>query len=579
MHIIPPDENITEFDPKKLRRLFKYIGILVAIISAWVNRYVLYPDGVSYLDIADNFLNTGFQGLVNSYWSPLYPFILAIFLKILKPSMYWEFGLVQFVNLLIFTLALFAFDLFLKELINYNKSQVKDTSKKEPIPTWSIIVIGYSIFLWSSILLTTIWKATPDMIIATLLYLISYFLLKIKQGQINKSTFIYIGLCLGLCFLAKTVILPVIYLYLIITYIQVKNLKGGLNLFLTTLLFFLLLISPYVYALSSKKGNLTFGDSSKLNYAWYINNVREFTHWQGECPQGRKSCPEIGRPKHPTRLIFNNPPIYEFSEPIHATYAAWFDPSYWYHGVTPYFDLKGHIEAVKKWKVEDKQRTFFGLSGGGLILIGFILIWYISGNRKSLFKHLQSYLELMIPSTISLASIILSNYNDRYIGPFIVLFWLSLYSALRLEINKYYFRIIKGITFVASFVLFVTIFYSCQGLYNDFKNPKAHIQYEVAATLKKIGINPQDKVANIGNSYWSTWARLARVRIIAEVTGIKDKMSNYWEYDKETRKQVLNIFASTGAKIVVTLKAPSFAKDEGWHKIKNTEYYFYDLRY
>ena len=40
--------------------------------------------------------------------------------------------------------------------------------------------------------------------------------------------------------------------------------------------------------------------------------------------------------------------MYEFGTPIAGTYPVWYDPSYWYEGLTPHFDLTAQMSTVYK---------------------------------------------------------------------------------------------------------------------------------------------------------------------------------------------------------------------------------------
>src|SRR5258707_7029828 len=83
-----------------------------------------------------------------------------------------------------------------------------------------------------------------------------------------------------------------------------------------SLVIFFILCSPWVYFLSRSKGHLSMGESAKLNYAWFVNGVEPYVHWQG----GPDSC---GVPTHPPRIINTDPTVYEFATPIAGTYPLW----------------------------------------------------------------------------------------------------------------------------------------------------------------------------------------------------------------------------------------------------------------
>ena len=140
-------------------------------IEFWMNRFVMNTDGISYLDLADAFGRHEWKSAINAYWSPLYPFILSLGLTLLKPSSYSEYPAVHLVNLLVFAGAAGAFHYFLSRLIRTQDRTVSTLSGWVPLPEWAILAIGYALFLWSSLKLITIGVVSPDMCVATFVYL------------------------------------------------------------------------------------------------------------------------------------------------------------------------------------------------------------------------------------------------------------------------------------------------------------------------------------------------------------------------------------------------------------------------
>ena len=76
--------------------------IVLGFVQAWSTRYFIDPDGISYLDIADKYLHGDWNGAVNTYFSPLYSWLFAAALYLLRPSSYWEYPVVHLVNFLIY---------------------------------------------------------------------------------------------------------------------------------------------------------------------------------------------------------------------------------------------------------------------------------------------------------------------------------------------------------------------------------------------------------------------------------------------------------------------------------------------
>src|SRR5579862_9406987 len=51
--------------------------ILIGALESWTHRFVIYSDGLSYLDIADSYAAGHWSEALNAYWSPLYSWLIA----------------------------------------------------------------------------------------------------------------------------------------------------------------------------------------------------------------------------------------------------------------------------------------------------------------------------------------------------------------------------------------------------------------------------------------------------------------------------------------------------------------------
>jgi hypothetical protein len=105
-------------------------------------------------------------------------------------------------------------------------------------------------------------------------------------------------------------------------------------------------------------------------------------------------------------------------------------------------------------------------------------------------------------------------------------------------------------------------------------------QVVIAEQLRAMCIEPADRVALIGNGFEENWARLEKVRIVAEVPNIPenaDSTTAFWESSQEIEQKVLNILKSTGAKAVVAATPPRVLPP-GWVLISNTGHAVYFFR-
>src|SRR5262249_42235485 len=72
--------------------------LAAAAADAFIGRDAMNPDGISYIDMARAALLVGPRGLVNGYWSPGYPALIAAMLRLIRPGTAAEFAVVHLLN-------------------------------------------------------------------------------------------------------------------------------------------------------------------------------------------------------------------------------------------------------------------------------------------------------------------------------------------------------------------------------------------------------------------------------------------------------------------------------------------------
>ena len=55
-----------------------FASLALGLLHAWMGRYSMNPDGMSYLDVGDSFFRRDWANAVNAWWSPLYPWTLGL---------------------------------------------------------------------------------------------------------------------------------------------------------------------------------------------------------------------------------------------------------------------------------------------------------------------------------------------------------------------------------------------------------------------------------------------------------------------------------------------------------------------
>ena len=333
-----------------------------------------------------------------------------------------------------------------------------------------------------------------------------------------------------------------------------------------TFLVFSLVSSPFIYFLSKSRGRFTYGETAYINYHWHTNyNI---------CDCFQNDSPACGNKlTHPMRVISSNPIVYEYSTPFNVTYPVPYDFSYWCEGIRAHFDLKGQIKAI--WvNMQIYFQMFFYLQPA-LIIIFFVLLFM--SNRGWLYLNdIWENKILLLPAVLGMTLYGLVHVEERYVSSFIVPFWIGLFSALKMPDLKEIKKLVTASVVVLMIFLLISSIFSKDLTDNRMLSLNNKINWQVASYFREIGMKRGDKVGVVGiyDDYY--WARLAGLRIIAEIPS-EEEISNFWASDPSVKYRVLQAFKNAGAKILVAGRAPDVVSKDGWKHIKDTSYYYYVL--
>ena len=187
--------------------------------------------------------------------------------------------------------------------------------------------------------------------------------------------------------------------------------------------------------------------------------------------------------------------------------------------------------------------------------------------------------------------------TGRYIAPFVVLFWAGVLASLTLPDAPPYRRLLTASGGILALVVWINIGalnlegatsllgYSTK-LPSDPSRAADSSQFSdgpsatapaIAEGLRELGFGEGDRVGFIGNSFTAFWARLARVRIVAEIA--PKEASAFWSADERRQSEVLRVFVNAGAKALVARPMdPSIAIPAGWQPVGQTGYFIHFLR-
>ncbi len=198
-----------------------------------------------------------------------------------------------------------------------------------PLSPATIVNISYLFFIWTSYVWLSPTLVTPDLCVAALSFLAMAFLLRIRTNRTLSAVYGSLNSALEFGYLAKAAMFPVAFFFLASAFLMARSVtrswaQAARRTALAAIIF-LLVAAPLVLALSSEVHRLSFGESGRDNYAWYVNRS-EMVYWQG-------GPPDMGTPAHPPRQLLRDPPLFEFATPLAGSFPPGYEPSHRYEGL------------------------------------------------------------------------------------------------------------------------------------------------------------------------------------------------------------------------------------------------------
>jgi hypothetical protein len=375
-----------------------------------------------------------------------------------------------------------------------------------------------------------------------------------------------LGLLLGLGYLAKAPMLPLAVVFLMASTLVLEGRARRVSHLLVASVMLALAAGPFVLVLSVANGRPTVGDSALLNYLWEIDGV-PVVHWQGG-PDG------VGQPLHHSQLVLERPAIYALESPFPVTYAAWYAPEYWFAGATPVFFLGGQLRAIF-----DAVQVYGGLAADLAVEFAALAVllslrprpWRIAGGPA---------LVLLAPAVAALGMYALVLAEARYVAPFVLLLLLGLLLLVQLPETRWSAQLAARASVIMVVVLVLQIAWATSG---SARSVLAQIrqgrllepddQVRVARALRSAGIGPGDRVASGNRAFNDYWARLARVRIVAEVS--ERDAPAVLDADAAARAAAQQVLLAQNVRVIVARAWPALTDDPGWQPIEGTDYFYH----
>jgi hypothetical protein len=533
------------------------ICLFSAGILGWSARHSMNPDGLSYLDLASRALSGGPTALVNGYWSPGYPALISLALFLFHPSPSQEFPLIHFVNFLVFIFTLWAFSFFFRSwLVTPHGDEVVIADQ-----TSFVTAFAFSTFLWFTLRFIGIGIVTPDLGVAAVVFLAAGIGCRLSLPGSSWKHSVGLGFVLGVGYYLKEAMFPLGLAFLVLVFfLSPLSKKVSWQKLLLSFSVFLLVATPLTVALSIRANRVTFGEAGRLNYLWFVNGRL----WTGvlRVPEDFKFKPHT-TPEHPAPKLLTTPVTLEFAYPTdNGTYPLWYDPSYWYSDARVGFDWNQQVAALKENLLASKNIVVgtLGFVVGAIVLCAVII-------RKRLYSVTPriSWWQLAWP-LVACSMYALVYVEPRYLGPFLVLFWMAVYRALMFRVNRGIAAAVCGTVLFFNVIVPFTAYLTTAAVRSakDIAHPRPP-EYQIAAVgLSDLGLRNSDRLAIVGYAYDCYWARYDRLRVVAQIPDAHE----FWRLSAPELKSLAERLASDGVKAVVVSNRPDGSAHADWKDVK-----------
>lgn len=524
------------------RFVFWAIAIIFGLLQTYAYRQSMNSDGVCYLDMAEYAAKGDLKQLVNGHWSPLYPTIITAAVAVFQPSPEWKFPLVQSVNFLCLLFAIFALELFVKQLTKSVDDALRSTFH----------VIVYLLFLWGTFKMITVRTTSPDLLMSGFVYLATAQILRLKRGSAKTKHALLLGLVLGLGYLAKAVMFPLSFVFIAVAFFVVGDSKARFKVVSIALLMFLMVASPYIYALSSSMGKLTYSEVWKVAYTAMVNGERWGFH-------------EGSRLNNTVARVSDDISVYSFGLNPTGTYPIMYDSSFWTHGNEIRYSFKNQLKRLFK-SLMFYYNVFFNTYI--VFSVCLLLLILMSVEIRGFFRGVLSQWDVMFVPAFAMAMYSFVYIEKRMVGVFITIMLVSLFYSIGvpfLNKNRSVVLVMAVITMLKLFVFTVNDYVVGSG--------KSSAQSELSGSLISAGVREGSSIGTVGLPRSTDWAKQAGVNILAFTL----ERDSFTMAEEDVRMRTLNAFKNKGCNYVIAEHFGRINGAEGWEQLGETEYYIIDL--
>ena len=572
-----------------LRRFFPVYCVLAALLTfgyALYDSYQIDGDAVAYMDIGDYLRAHQWAGIVNGYWHPMYPALLALGHTLFHATLATELHAYCFVNFGIFLLGMAAVVWF-TDAISGSRSEVRGSSYL--LDRYAMRYLGLALLVIASQRELSLGKVRPDALLqAFLLFALAALLRHLATGRLRYAALM--GAALGCAYLTKSFAFVVALLSIAVLaafrrlWLKHKAARV-IPAALVAFVCFAAVAGPYVAALSHRHGRFDFGDSGSLNYAWLVGGTEKM-HLQPYMTSQFGSA-EVHL-KHPERELLRSPQVLSYAELPYGTYPDWFDATYWNDRIKPHFRVRDDLpHAARNCLLVGR---YLLNHPEALLLLALLLVLGARVTPGGKPGANAFWLVPLLLGVVIWGIYAIVNTEERYLTVAYLAIVLSVFAMLRTpEMES---RISNLPSLASALVLLLALLAAGGSLRTVLEDRRqlALLGYpggwysakmnDAAQSLSEMGVRPGDSVACVGTVACVRdpyWARLAGVRVLTEI------------YDKDTplypflanlpnRELAIATVRGQGAKVLVGDFGVARVSDSdpffrNWRQLDNTTLY------
>jgi hypothetical protein len=552
---------------KNLNRVMRIVWAAMALcwfVQAYATRFTQEAaDGISYMEIARQIAGNNWHALLNTYWSPGYPLLLALGVKLFSPAPARELLMMRVIGWLSLLATLAAFEYFLRTFLRLrdNFLAVDATAGPPLIGDTQFRVLAYGLFFWCTTVLVPSSNEHPDILVFAVYLLASAIAMDLLTFRRGIARYALLGAVLALGFVVKAILFPLgfVFLFALACYRTQWNWKLVLGFAV-----FVIGVIPLIAGLSMRTHRFTIGDVGPVARAQTMG-LYDFANLSPGTP------------------VAAAPHIQIFTDPIwQGSYPPWTEPSIRFTGHVPYIPLKMQLN-----KTHIVLRFYFDMFVGslGALTCCFVVLALIQRNLTALIAGFLRQTVVWMPAIAGLGAYATLRIEGRFLPAFVMGVFVALGGALVWngpppppdksgEQHPSAQTVTKYLVYAAAAIL------ALQGIaevgHTASSAARNYPDATAAAALTAFGVMPGDGVGFLGNGLEDhLWAHVAGVEIVGEIP--KDDVSAFWAATPQQKREALAQLEAAHAKALITTNVPPPALAEGWKQLAGTQYYILPL--